>query len=244
MATSLPGCALMSDVPWPDALATTLASYGVDPAAQPRFVALLKLVRDDPTAPTTVTDPAAAVAAHVADSLDGLAVPAVREARRIADLGAGAGFPGIPLAIALADAHVHLVESLSRKCAFLEHALEIAGVANASVDCARAEAWAGRGLDVVTVRAVAPLNVLVEYAAPLLRLGGTLVAWKGRPAPDEVADGKAAAAVVGLEMGEPVVLDPRPGADHRSLYLYSKVGETPAKFPRRAGMARKRPLSA
>jgi len=90
---------------------------------------------------------------------------------------------------------------------------------------------------------VAPLNVLVEYAAPLLRIGGTLVAWKGRPEADEVADGAAAARTVGLEMGEPIALRPRPGANHRTLYLYSKVEATPDRFPRRAGMARKRPLS-
>lgn len=234
----------MSDPSWRDALTTTLATYGVDSATHAPFVALLELVRDDPTAPTTVTDPAAGVTAHIADSLDGLAVPAVRAATSIADLGSGAGFPGIPLAIARPDAHVHLVESLSRKCAFLEQALEVAGVANASVNCARAETWPVRDLDLVTVRAVAPLNVLVEYAAPLLRLGGTLVAWKGRPDAAEVADGQFAAAAVGLEMGEAVVLDARPGAENRSLYLYSKVRETPARFPRRPGMARKRPLSA
>jgi 16S rRNA (guanine527-N7)-methyltransferase len=234
----------MSDVPWSSALADTLARHGVDPATRPRFAALLELVRDDPTAPTTVTDPAAGVAAHVADSLDGLAVAAIRDAASVADLGAGAGFPGIPLAIALPDAHVHLVESLSRKCAFLERALVVTEAENVSVVCARAEEWAARDVDVVTVRAVAPLNVLVEYAAPLLRIGGTLVAWKGRPEPAEVADGEAAARAVGLEMGEPLTLDPRADAERRSLYVYSKVRDTPPRFPRRAGMARKRPLSA
>jgi 16S rRNA (guanine527-N7)-methyltransferase len=244
MGTSLPGCAPMSDVPWHQALAETLSAHAVDPASMPRFAALLELVRDDPTAPTTVTDPLVGVAAHVADSLDGLAVPAIRQAGRIADLGAGAGFPGLALALSLPGAHVHLVESLSRKCAFLERAIEAVEIANASVDCARAEAWPRRDLDVVTVRAVAPLNVLVEYAAPLLRIGGKLVAWKGRPEGAEVADGAAAAAVVGLEAEDPIALDPRPGADHRRLYLYSKARATPVRFPRRAGMARKRPLSA
>jgi 16S rRNA (guanine527-N7)-methyltransferase len=243
MTTSLPGCAPMSDPPWLDDLAATLADRDIDAATLPRFAALLELVRDDPTAPTTVIDPAAGVAVHIADSLDGLVVPAVRAAGQIADLGAGAGFPGLPLALALPGAHVHLVESLSRKCAFLQRAVEAAQIANASVACARAEEWPRRDLDVVTVRAVAPLNVLVEYAAPLLRLGGTLVGCNGRPLPAEVADGAAAARMLGLEMGEPMALKPRPGAEHRTLYLYSKVGETPARFPRRAGMARKRPLS-
>jgi 16S rRNA (guanine527-N7)-methyltransferase len=70
------------------------------------------------------------------------------------------------------------------------------------------------------------------------------VAWKGRPDATEVADGAAAARIVGLEAGEAMALKARPGAEHRTLYLYSKVGETPSRFPRRAGMARKRPLSA
>jgi 16S rRNA (guanine527-N7)-methyltransferase len=233
----------MSESDWQAALRRTLTDHGVGEPMLPRFAALLELVRDDPTAPTTVTDPAAGVAAHVADSLDGLVVDEVRAAGHIADLGSGAGFPGIPLAIALPQARVALVESLSRKCAFLERAIAAAGAANATVACARAEEWAGRETDVVTVRAVAPLAVLVEYAAPLLRVGGTLVAWKGQPTADEVRCGDAAAAVVGLERAEAIVLPARPGADRRTLYVYSKVRETPARFPRRAGMARKRPLS-
>lgn len=226
---------------WRARLADVCAEYGV---ADARGLArLLELVRDDPTAPTTVRDPAAAVDAHLADSLVALTLPAVREARTLADLGAGAGFPGIPLALALPAAEVFLVESLGRKCAFLERAVEVAGAANASVVCARAEEWPARGLDVVCVRAVAPLAVLAEYAAPLLRVGGVLVAWKGRPDAAEAAAGRAAAAIVGLEEAHTAVLEPRPGAEHRTLYLYSKVRETPGRFPRRAGMARKRPLA-
>jgi 16S rRNA (guanine527-N7)-methyltransferase len=229
---------------WPAELHSVLATHGVDKATHPRFKALLELVRDDSTAPTTVTDPLEGVAVHIADSLDGLTIPEIRQATRIADLGTGAGFPGIPLAIALPDAQVHLVESLAKKCAFLERALEVSETENATVACARAEDWPERELDVVTARAVAPLNILVEYAAPLLRLGGVLVAWKGKPEDAEVADGEAAAEIVGLESREPTVLEPRPGADHRRLYVYLKVRDTPSRFPRRAGMARKRPLSA
>lgn len=228
---------------WTDTLDELAAAHGLEPAVAPRLASLLELVRDDPTAPTTVRDPAEGVHAHVADSLAGLALPALRDARRIADLGAGAGFPGLPLALALPGAHIDLVESLGRKCIFLERAIEISGARNASVACARAEEWPERGLDVVTVRAVAPLAVLVEYAAPLLRVGGSLVAWKGRRDEAEEAAGAAAASIVGLEAGEIVAVPPFPGAEHRTLHRYSKVEETPARFPRRPGMARKRPLS-
>lgn len=229
---------------WTARLHELAERHGLPAGGAERLRALLELVRDDPTAPTTVTDPAAGVDAHVADSLDGLLVPEVRAAATIADLGTGAGFPGLPLAIALPAARIHLVESLGRKCAFLERAVELAEVPNAEVVCARAEEWAARELDVVCARAVAPLAVLVEYAAPLLRLGGAFVAWKGRRDRDEERAGSEAAAIVGLEVGPIVNVPPRPAADHRTLHLYRKVAATPTRFPRRAGMARKRPLSS
>jgi 16S rRNA (guanine527-N7)-methyltransferase len=193
-----------------------------------------------------VRDPAQAVHAHVADALTGLLVPELAAATRIADIGAGAGIPGLVLAAALPGAEVIEVESLARKCAFLERAVAAMGLGNAAVVCARAEEWAaGReACDAVTARAVAPLPVLVEYAAPLLRPGGALVAWKGTPDADEVADGDHAAAVLGLAAGRRVAVPPFPGADQRSLYVYLKVRSLPNGYPRRPGMARKRPLRA
>jgi 16S rRNA (guanine527-N7)-methyltransferase len=237
----------MSPAPSPDwraRLDATLRAHGVDvPDAAPRLGRVLELLAADPTAPTTVTAPLDGVDVHITDSLAALTLPAIREARRIADLGTGAGFPGLPLAVALPHAHVDLVESLGRKCAFLERAVAAAEVANAAVVCVRAEEWAARDVDVVTVRAVAPLAVLAEYAAPLLREGGVLVAWKGVRDAAEEAGGDAAAEILGLERAEVVALPGRRGADHRTLHLYRKVRPTPERFPRRAGMARKRPLS-
>ena len=233
----------MASPDWRARLDELAAQHGLSADRAQRLAWILELVRDDPTAPTTVTDPVASVDAHLADSLAGLVVDELRAARRIADLGAGAGFPGLALAVALPDAEVDLIESLSRKCAFLERAIEAGMVTNARVACARVEDWPGRDLDAVTVRAVAPLAVLVEYAAPLLRVGGALVAWKGRRDAAEEAGGRAAAALVGLAPGEIRPVEGVPGADHRHLHLYPKVAETPERFPRRAGMARKRPLS-
>jgi 16S rRNA (guanine527-N7)-methyltransferase len=96
----------------------------------------------------------------------------------------------------------------------------------------------------VTARAVAPLAVLVEYAAPLLAVGGVLVAWKAAPEGREERDGDAAAAQLGLGPGRRVRLAPRVRAERRSLYVYLKVRSTPNGYPRRPGMARKRPLRA
>ena len=213
---------------------------------QERALAVLLERLADEHAPTTVREPARGVDVHLADSLVALDVPAVRAAEVIADLGAGAGVPGLVLATALPETHVVLVESVGRKGDFIEHAAERMGVSNVEVVRARAEEWReGLGrCDVVTARALAALPVLVEYAAPLLRGGGALIAWKGEVEPRERADGEAAAGATGLEAVEIRAVAPFAGSEHRTLHVYSKVMETPARFPRRAGMAVKRPLSA
>ena len=220
--------------------------YGLPAGAPAALGRLLELLSADPTAPTTLRDPAAAVDAHVADALVALELDAVRDADRVADLGSGAGFPGLVLAAALPDAEVALVEANGRKCAFLARAAEAMGLANVRVVAERAESWPeGLGTrDLVTARAVAPLAVLVEYAAPLLDLGGTLVAWKGRRDAAEDADGEAAAAATGLERVEVRPVRPWAGAEHLHLHVFAKVASTPNRYPRRPGMASKRPLRA
>jgi 16S rRNA (guanine527-N7)-methyltransferase len=220
--------------------------FALPPQAPGQLDRLLELLATDPLAPTSVRDRATALDAHVADALVALDLDAVRAAERIADLGAGAGFPGLVLAAALPQAHVSLVESSGRKCAFIERAVAAMGLANARVVCERAESWEdGVGAaDLVTARALARLNVLVEYAAPLLAEGGTLVAWKGRRDAGEEADGAAAAAETGLEPVQIVPVRPWDGAEHLHLHVYAKVRPTPNRFPRRPGIAAKRPFRA
>jgi len=222
------------------------AQYGLASPAVGALDRLLALVGSDPAAPTAVRDPATAVDTHVADALVALDLAEVRGARRIADLGSGAGFPGLVLAAALPGAEVAVVESNRRKCAFLERAAAQMGLVNVAVVPARAESWAaGMGTrDLVTARALAPLAVLVEYAAPLLGEGGALLAWKGRRDAAEEADGAAAATATGLQLAELRPMQPWTGAEHLHLHLYVKVGLTPNRFPRRPGMASKRPLRA
>jgi 16S rRNA (guanine527-N7)-methyltransferase len=206
--------------------------------------AVLELQARDPAASTTVRDPAAAWERHVADSLVALELDAVRGARRIADLGSGAGWPGLALAAALPEAEVRLVESAARHCRYLERAVAASGLANVSVVHARAEAWPEgvEAHDLVTARALAALNVVCEYAAPLLIVGGTLVAWKGEVGPEEAADGAAAAEELGLELVEVRPVQPFPAARGRRLHVLRKAAPTPERFPRRPGMAAKRPI--
>jgi 16S rRNA (guanine527-N7)-methyltransferase len=218
--------------------------FDVPPGGVESLRAILALQARDPTAPTTVRTPDEAADRHVADSLVALDLQAVRDARRIADLGAGPGWPGLALAAALPDARVALVESAVRHCRYLERAIAAGHVSNAEVVHARAEDWpAGLGAhDLVTARAVAALPVLCEYAAPLLADGGALVAWKGAVDATEAAAGERAAAELGLEPVEVRAVEPYPAAERRTLHVFRKVGETPARFPRRPGMAVKRPL--
>jgi 16S rRNA (guanine527-N7)-methyltransferase len=182
---------------------------------------------------------------HVADSLTGLRIPELAAAGRIADVGAGAGFPGLALAVALPAAQVDLIESVGRKCAFMERAVAAAGIANAKVLETRSEDWAGEGgretYDAVTARAVGRLSTLAELASPLLKPNGVLVAWKGKRDKDEEEQlGRAAKS---LAMSPETVLDvgAEAGSKHRHLHVVRKMGPTPANLPRKPGIAKKRP---
>jgi len=216
------------------------------------FVPLLAALAAEPDPHTTVSDPEAALEVHVADSLSGLEVPELASAPRIADIGAGAGFPGLVLALALPRAQVDLVESAGRKTAVMDRLIQAAELSNARSITARVEDYArvplaaggGReAYDAVTARAVGSLAVLVEYAAPLLRVDGVLVAWKGARDASEEAAGAAAAEIVGMAVNEVLPVQPYPASENRHLHVLRKVGPTPERFPRRAGMARKRPLA-
>jgi 16S rRNA (guanine527-N7)-methyltransferase len=227
-----------------DRLGALSERYDLPHRAVASLARLLDLVADEPASITSVRDPLRGVDVHVADSLVALDVAAVRAAGRIADVGAGGGFPGLALAIALPEAHVSLVESVARKCRFLEGAATALELGNVDVVNARAEEWpAGRDAhDLVVARALASLPVVLEYAAPLLRVQGTLVAWRGRREPAEERDAGAAADALRMSVPTAVRVEPFAEAGERHLHLSSKVAPTPKEFPRRAGMARKRPL--
>lgn len=204
----------------------------------------------DPRSLTSVRDPAEAWRAHVADSLTGLEVPELRSAAAIADLGAGAGFPGIVLALVLPGARIDLIESVGRKCEFMSEAIADAGIENARAVNARSEEHAMVGApgreayDAVTARAVARLATLAELASPLLREGGILVAWKGKRDPDEDAELKKAAGRAAMEAVSVIEVGEAAGYEHRHLHVLRKAGPTPEDLPRRPGVAKKRPLGS
>ena len=206
------------------------------------LAALLEVLDADPSAPTTVRTPARAVDVHLADSLVALELAVVRQAASTLDLGSGAGFPGLALAAALPNTSFCLVDSVAKKCAFIRRAAARAAIANARVVHARAEALGAERRDaaLVTARAVGSLELVAEYAAPLLAVDGHLVAWKGRRDPGEELAAARAAEELGLEAVEVVAVSPYPGARHHHLHVYRKASPTPDRFPRRPGIARKR----
>jgi 16S rRNA (guanine527-N7)-methyltransferase len=216
----------------------------LSPAQRRSLETVLALLAEERASVSSVVDNRA-WKVHVEDSLTGLEVLELREASRIADVGAGAGFPGLVLAVALPEAQIDLIESVSRKTAFIARAAEAAGIPNASAVNARAEDVA-RGearetYDIVTSRAVGRLSTLAELASPLLQENGLLIAWKGKR--DEEEEHQLERASAALAMAPEQILDVghRAGSEHRHLHVIRKTAATPPNLPRKSGLAKKRP---
>jgi 16S rRNA (guanine527-N7)-methyltransferase len=216
----------------------------LDSAARERLRAVLDLLAEERASVSSVVDERA-WQVHVVDSLTGLEVPDLAEATRIADVGAGAGFPGLVLAVALPTAQVDLIESVGRKCEFVRRAIDAGGIANAHVLNTRSEDWAaaeGReAYDAVTARAVGRLSTLAELASPLLKPNGVLVAWKGKRDQDEEQQLENAAEPLAMRPEQVLDVGDRAGSKHRHLHIIRKSGPTPANLPRKPGIAKKRP---
>ena len=214
-------------------------------APEPALEILLELLAD-PRAPVAGSTVPRARDVHIADSLSGLEIEPLREARLVADLGSGAGLPGLVLAASLQEARFDLIEAANRKCEFLREAIRRMELANATVVCSRSEEWAeGEGrerYEAVTARAVGRLSELAELASPLLREGGVLVAWKGARSGEEEAELARAADRLAMEPIEIRSVRPYPRSRDRHVHLLRKNGPTPNGLPRRAGMAAKRPF--
>jgi 16S rRNA (guanine527-N7)-methyltransferase len=197
---------------------------------------------------TRVVEPAALARLHLLDALAALPLLDAQAPRTAVDLGSGGGVPGIPLALARPHIEWTLVDSVAKKADALRSFAAALGVRNVVVVAERAETL-GRSpahrehYDVVAARACAALPVLAELALPLLRVGGSLLAWKGPldETSDELRRGRAAAAQVGggtprlLPTGVPVL------GDH-TFVLVPKAAATPARYPRRPGEPARRPL--
>ena len=199
---------------------------------------------------TAITDSSEVQIRHHLDSLTAvLAYPEWRDGLRVVDLGAGAGFPGVPLKIAFPGIRLALVESVGKKTAFLRDLVERLGLPDIEVlttraeELARVEGYRGQ-FDVALARGVGAMPVLIEYALPLCKGHGRLLAWKGKDGPAEAEASTNALSQLGgkiVGMHSVNALSP-PLPPDRWLVCVEKIRRTPGRYPRRVGVPAKQPL--
>ena len=191
---------------------------------------------------TGITESSQVAKLHLLDSLTVLASADLR-GKTLIDVGCGAGFPGVPLAIACPEAKITLLDSLAKRMNWLETVVPALGIGNARCVTARAEeevAKCRETYDYATSRAVARLNILLELTAPYVRIGGAVLAMKGSAAREELEEAKNAISKLGLKL-EKVHHFPVDGADHAVIVL-RKVRPTPDQYPRRYAKIKQFPL--
>ncbi len=190
---------------------------------------------------TGITEDSAVAKMHLLDSLTVLST-ADLSGKKLIDVGCGAGFPGVPLAIACPDAQITLLDSLGKRMKWLEEVLPTLGVTAECVTARAEEAVVDRreSYDFATSRAVARLNILLELTAPYVKVGGAVLAMKGAAAKEELAECGNAIKKLGLKLEE-VREFPIDGTAHAVIVL-RKVAPTPARFPRRFAQIKKSPL--
>ena len=188
---------------------------------------------------TRITDEAQAAQQHFADAMRLTRFFDLPQGCRVIDVGTGAGFPGVPLKLLRPDIRLTLLDASGKKMDFVRDTLEAMGI-KAQVACARAEEFARTGaresFDLALSRAVAPLRTLVELCVPLLRTGGTMTAWKGESAEQELAEAKRALSELGCETTSIHPIGPG------SLLLIRKQKPAPEKYPRRFAKIKSDPL--
>ncbi len=194
---------------------------------------------------TAITDPEEIVVKHFVDSLTLLLACKIKPGAKVLDVGTGAGFPGVPLKIVRPDVELTLLDGLNKRLVFLGEVCARLGLESQRVHKRAEEAGLDKKMresyDLVTARAVAPLQVLCEYCLPLVKMKGFFVAMKGPGAREELAASKKALGILG---GDEVKLLPLEdfGAGERNLIVVQKKSFTPKGYPRHGGTITKHPL--
>ena len=198
---------------------------------------------------TAVTDEAEMMDRHYVDSLMALRFGLIPRKGRIIDVGTGAGFPGMPLALACPEMQVTLMDAQQKRLTFLQAVIDELQVRNVTLVHSRAEDGARLPLhreqyDLAVARAVAPLAVLAEYLLPYVRVGGSALCWKGPALQEEMQQGRRAAHLLGGKVEEPISCE-FPGRAWQHLLLpIQKKEKTARQYPRKAGTPGKSPLGA
>lgn len=195
---------------------------------------------------TRITDDYGIVVKHFLDSVSVIKSTRIKPAARVIDIGAGAGFPGIPLKIVEPKIFLYLLESSRKKALFLETVTKKLDLAGVSIVNERAEIFgqgAGREkFDVAVARAVSSLATLFEYAVPTLKIGGYFIAQKGRVSQPELSQAKEATKFLNCEIEEVSRVEVPFEEAERNLVIVRKKGKTSPKYPRRPGIPVKKPL--
>lgn len=190
---------------------------------------------------TAITEDTQVAKLHLLDSLSVLSALDLR-GKKLIDVGCGAGFPGVPLAIACPEAQVTLLDSLGKRITWLKEILPQLGIQAECVTARAEEAVAScrESYDIATSRAVARLNILLELLAPYVKVGGAVVALKGSAAKEELGECGDAMKKLGLRQ-EAFLEFPVDGASH-ALIVLRKVAPTPKAYPRRYAKIKQSPL--
>lgn len=199
---------------------------------------------------TAITEKKEVYLKHFYDSLIlGIEVPSLHtEAVSLCDVGAGAGFPSIPMKIAFPQLKVTIVDSLNKRIKFLQELTTRLELDNVELCHARAEEFAGKkskhreDYDFVTARAVARMSVLTELCLPLVKVGGQFIALKAQKANQELADAQKAIQVLGGQIKQDVATELPITHDERHLLIVEKVKSTPKQYPRKAGTPARNPI--
>jgi 16S rRNA (guanine527-N7)-methyltransferase len=196
---------------------------------------------------TAITAPEEIEMRHFLDSLSVQKAIAFNSALRVIDVGAGAGFPGLPLRLAYPHIELTLLEATAKKTKFLEHVVSRLSLNNVRVLNARAEeagqdAASRERFDVVLARAVAQMPVLGEYLLPLCKIGGRCVALKGESAVNETQQAENALRILGGRLEKVIAVELPQVAETHYLVVIQKTAATPPQYPRRPGIPAKRPL--
>ena len=194
---------------------------------------------------TAITDDEGVAEKHFADSLLPLTMVQLPIGASLVDVGSGAGFPGLPMALARPDLRVTFLDSLQKRLTFLAQLTQMLGVPAAMLHARAEDAGQDKAyreqFDVATARAVANLNALAEYCLPLVKVGGSFLAMKGASGEEELAAARGAIKKLGGEYKETRTLH-LPGGDTRTLILCKKISQTPTAYPRNGGKIAKSPL--
>ena len=193
---------------------------------------------------TGITDESKVYAKHFYDSLDPFLDMDMWSIKKICDVGTGAGFPGIPLAIAYPEVRFYLIDSLGKRIRFLNFCIKELGMTNVDAIHVRAEDFVAEKreyFDLVTSRAVAGLHILVELCAPLVKVGGNFIALKGPAGLTELEEAKQGPSKLGLMHKKTNNASIEKIGERVNIY-FEKISETPKKYPRQFGQIKKKPL--